>query len=59
MKTGDFSSLALPDAQPGLGKPRPDARWMYIDSDLRLDGVKSGAERIDPLVYSAAYVHDS
>ncbi|MDR6991635.1 hypothetical protein J2X52_001740 [Luteimonas sp. 3794] len=29
---------------------------MDIESDVRLDGVKLGTARIDPLVYGAVYV---
>ncbi|WP_310232445.1 OmpW/AlkL family protein [Luteimonas terrae] len=56
---GDSWGLALHagvDIQAGPGKLRLDARWMDIESDVRLDGVKLGAARIDPLVYGAAYV---
>jgi len=56
---GDSWGLALHagiDIQAGPGKLRLDARWMDIDSAVRLDGVKLGTARIDPLVYGAAYV---
>ena len=35
---------------------RVDARWIDIDTDVRLDGVDLGTVEIDPLVYGAAYV---
>ena len=35
---------------------RFDLRWIDIDSDVKLDGVKIGTANIDPLVYGAAYV---
>ena len=35
---------------------RVDARWMDIDTRVRLDGVNLGTANIDPLVYGAAYV---
>ncbi len=38
------------------GALRLDARWMDIDSDVRLDGARIGTVNIDPLVYGAAYV---
>src|SRR5690606_32147509 len=38
------------------GAIRVDVRWMDIDSDVSLDGVKLGSAKIDPLVYGAAYV---
>ena len=38
------------------GAIRVDVRWMDIDSDVKLDGVKLGSAKIDPLVYGAAYV---
>lgn len=56
---GDSWGLALHagiDIRAGRGKLRLDARWMDIESDVRLDGVKLGAAQIDPLVYGAAYV---
>lgn len=57
---GDSWGLALHagvDIQAGPGKLRLDARWMDIESDAQLDGVKLGTARIDPLVYGAAYIH--
>jgi len=51
-----FALHAGIDIQAGPGKLRLDARWMDIDSEVRLDGVKLGTARIDPLVYGAAYV---
>jgi len=57
---GDSWGLALHagiDIQAGLGKLRLDARWMDIESDVRLGGVKLGTARIDPLVYGGAYVY--
>lgn len=56
---GDSWGLALHagiDIQAGPGKLRLDARWMKIESDVRLDGVELGTAQIDPLVYGAAYV---
>lgn len=44
------------DFKVGNGAIRIDARWMDIDSDVRLDGAKLGTANIDPLVYGAAYV---
>lgn len=38
------------------GAVRVDVRWIDIDSDVELDGVKLGQAKIDPLVYGAAYV---
>ena len=38
------------------GAVRIDARWMDIDSDVKLDDADLGTARIDPLVYGAAYV---
>lgn len=35
---------------------RVDARWIDIDTRVRLDGVNLGTANIDPLVYGAAYV---
>ena len=56
---GDSWGLALHagiDIRAGRGKLRLDARWMDIESDVRVDGTKLGTARIDPLVYGAAYV---
>ncbi|TKS53353.1 OmpW family protein [Luteimonas yindakuii] len=39
------------------GALRIDARWIDIDSSVRLDGAKLGTASIDPWVYGAAYVH--
>ncbi|MBB3344234.1 MULTISPECIES: OmpW family outer membrane protein [unclassified Luteimonas] len=44
------------DFKVGNGAIRVDARWMDIDSDVRVDGAKLGTANIDPLVYGAAYV---
>lgn len=38
------------------GALRLDARWIDIESDVRLDGARIGTATIDPLVYGAAYV---
>lgn len=38
------------------GALRLDARWIDIESDVRLDGERIGTANIDPLVYGAAYV---
>lgn len=35
---------------------RIDARWIDIDTSVRLDGANLGTVNIDPLVYGAAYV---
>lgn len=35
---------------------RVDARWIDIDTDVRLNGAKVGTVNIDPIVYGAAYV---
>jgi len=35
---------------------RIDARWMDIDTDVKLDGARLGTVNIDPIVYGAAYV---
>ena len=35
---------------------RVDARWMDIDTDVKLDGANLGTVNIDPLVYGAAWV---
>ena len=38
------------------GAIRVDARWIDIDTDVKLDGANLGTVNIDPLVYGAAYV---
>ena len=38
------------------GAVRVDARWIDIDSDVKVDGAKLGTANIDPLVYGVAYV---
>ena len=38
------------------GAIRLDVRWMDIESDVKVDGVKLGTANIDPLVYGAAWV---
>ena len=35
---------------------RVDARWMNIESSVRVNGQRLGTAKIDPLVYGAAYV---
>jgi outer membrane protein len=40
----------------GRSAIRVDLRWIDIDSDVKLDGVKIGTANIDPLVYGTAYV---
>ena len=35
---------------------RVDARWIDIDTDVKLDGADIGTVNIDPIVYGAAYV---
>lgn len=35
---------------------RVDARWIDIDTKVKVDGTGLGTARIDPLVYGAAYV---
>ena len=36
---------------------RVDARWIDIDSKVKLDGQNIGTVNIDPMVYGVAYVH--
>ena len=38
------------------GAVRVDARWIDIDTDVKVDGAKLGTANIDPLVYGVAYV---
>ncbi|MGO4779134.1 OmpW family outer membrane protein, partial [Lysobacter sp. 2RAB21] len=38
------------------GAIRVDARWIDINSDVKLNGQKIGKAEIDPLVYGLAYV---
>jgi outer membrane protein len=38
------------------GSIRIDARWIDIDTDVKLNGVDVGTVEIDPLVYGVAYV---
>ena len=38
------------------GSIRIDARWIDIDTDVKLNGADIGTVNIDPLVYGAAYV---
>jgi len=38
------------------GAIRIDARWIDIDTDVKLDGANLGTVNVDPLVYGAAYV---
>lgn len=38
------------------GSIRIDARWIDIDTDVKLNGAGIGTVNIDPLVYGAAYV---
>lgn len=38
------------------GAIRVDARWIDIDTDVRLDGADLGTVQIDPLIYGVAYV---
>ncbi|NZA28232.1 OmpW family protein [Luteimonas sp. SJ-92] len=38
------------------GSLRIDARWIDIDTDVSVDGVRLGTAQIDPLVYGAAWV---
>lgn len=61
LKLGDSWGLA---AHAGVdiavaknGALRVDARWIDIDSSVKLDGQKIGTVNIDPLVYGLAYVH--
>ncbi|HRN62235.1 MAG TPA: OmpW family outer membrane protein [Luteimonas sp.] len=35
---------------------RVDARWIDIDSDVKINGIKVGSANIDPLVYGVAWV---
>mgnify|MGYP006992912853 CR=1 FL=1 len=39
-------------------KAGPVKLRLDIESDVRMDGVRLGTARIDPLVYGAAYVQD-
>ncbi|MDT8327342.1 MAG: OmpW family outer membrane protein [Roseovarius sp.] len=39
------------------GALRADVRWIDIDSDVKLNGVKIGKAKIDPWVLGVAYVH--
>ncbi|HVJ39415.1 MAG TPA: OmpW family outer membrane protein [Stenotrophomonas sp.] len=61
LKLGDSWGLA---AHAGVdfavaknGSLRVDARWIDIDSDVKLNGQKIGRVNIDPWVYGVAYVH--
>lgn len=52
-----------PAAHAGLDFPlgdrgaiRVDVRWMDIDSEVQINGVKIGTAEIDPLTYGIAYV---
>lgn len=38
------------------GSVRVDARWIDIDTDVKVDGTNVGTVNIDPLVYGVAYV---
>lgn len=38
------------------GSLRVDARWIDIDTDVKVDGTDVGTVNIDPLVYGVAYV---
>ena len=38
------------------GAVRVDARWIDIDTDVKVDGADLGTANIDPLVYGVAYV---
>ena len=38
------------------GAVRVDARWIDIDTEVKVDGAKLGTANIDPLVYGVAYV---
>lgn len=39
------------------GAIRLDARWIDIDTDVKLDGADIGTVNIDPLVYGVAYLY--
>ncbi|WP_272007129.1 OmpW/AlkL family protein [Roseovarius sp. ZX-A-9] len=39
------------------GALRLDVRYIDIESDLKINGVKQGKVKIDPLVFGVAYVH--
>lgn len=60
LKLGDSWGLAahvgLDFAVGERGAVRVDARWIDIDTDAKLDGVKIGTAHIDPIVYGASYV---
>ena len=36
---------------------RIDARWIDINSDVKVNGIKVGKAEIDPLAYGIGYVH--
>lgn len=36
---------------------RLDARWVDISSDVKVNGIKVGTAKLDPLVYGLGYVH--
>ena len=36
---------------------RVDARWIDIDTEVKVDGARMGTAHIDPLVYGLSYVH--
>ncbi|MGH8038591.1 MAG: OmpW/AlkL family protein [Stenotrophomonas sp.] len=53
---GLAAHLGLDCAISEKGALRVDARWIDIDSDVKLDGNKLGTVNIDPLVYGVSYV---
>ena len=39
------------------GALRVDARWMDIDTDVRVNGARMGTANIDPMAYGVSYIH--
>lgn len=39
------------------GALRVDARWMDIDTDVRVNGARMGTANIDPIAYGVSYIH--
>ena len=39
------------------GALRVDARWMDIDTDVRVNGARIGTANIDPMAYGVSYIH--
>lgn len=53
---GLAATLGVDYAVSGKGAVRFDLRYIDIDSDVKLDGVKVGRVEVDPLVVSVSYV---